>query len=173
MFGELNSNDLELDAIYLGVLTARRVKPLSRLEYPVMPWIMDIIKGMGLIVEPVNRFAQNGALVNHWIVGRDRRLIDQYRSDFDGKLLEENTTQVAKLEARYFGYPVCCAEAYVKSPHTPNDLTLKDQQLLFHYACPGCKETPKLIPLYQLALDEAEMLYKKLQGNNCLEGLLV
>jgi hypothetical protein len=47
---------------------------------------------------------------------------------------------------------------------------LKDQRLLFHYACPGCEESPKLIPLYQSAFDEAEMLYRKLRSNNCLEN---
>ena len=164
MFGDPNSNDLELDAIYLGVLTAKRVKPLSRLEYPVFSWIINAIKGMGLTVEAVNRFAHNGTCIEHRIMGRDLSLIDQYRSDFEGKPLEKNTVRVARLEARYFGYPVCCAEAYVKSPYTPNDLISKDQHLFFHYACPGCEETPKLISLYQLALNEAEMLYKKLQN---------
>ena len=169
MFAELNTNDLELDAIYLGVLTAKRLKPLSRLEYPVMPRIMDVIRGMGLIIEPIKRFAQNGTVVNHWILGRDRSLIEQYQSDFEGKLLEENSDWKAKLEARYFGYPACCAEAYATSPYTPNDLTPKDQQLFFHYACPGCEESPKLIPFYQSAFDEAEVLYKKLRSNSCLE----
>lgn len=163
MLGKLNSNDLELDAIYLGVLTAKRVKPLSRLEYPVRSCIMSVIKNIGLIVEPVNRLVQNGTLVKHWIMGKNRSLVDQYQSDFEGKVLEENTSQIVRLEARYFGYPLCCAEAYAKSPYSPNNLTPSDQQLLFHYACPGCKETLKLIPLYQSALDEAEMLYKKLQ----------
>jgi hypothetical protein len=166
MFTELNSNDLERDAIYLGVLTARSVKPLSRLEYPVMPWIMGVLWGMGLIVEPVKRFAQNDTLVNHWIMGRDRSLVEQYRSDFEGKLLEEKTDWEVRLAARYFGYPACCAEAYVTWLYTPNDLMLKDQRLLFHYACPGCEESPKLIPLYQSAFDEAEMLYRKLRSNN-------
>jgi hypothetical protein len=166
MFGEFNNNDLELDAIYLGMLTARRVKPLSRLEYPVSSCVMDVIKRMGLVVKPVKRLAQNGALVTHWIMGKNHSLIEQYLSDFDGKLLEEGTVQTIRLEARYFGYPVCCAEAYIKSPYTTNDLTPEDRQLLFHYACPGCEETPKLIPPYQLALDEAGNLYKNLQRNS-------
>ena len=163
MFGKLNSDDMELDAIYLGVLTAKRVKPLSRLEYPVRSCIMALIKDMRLIVEPVNRIARNGTPVKHWIMGKDRSLVDQYQSDFEGKLLEENTFQMIRLEAKHFGYPLCCAETYVKSPYSPNNLTPRDQRLLFHYACPGCKETPKLIPLYQSAFDEAEILYKKLQ----------
>ena len=162
MFGEPNSNDLELDAIYLGVLTAKRVKPLSRLEYPITACIMDAIKGMGLIVEPVVRLVKSGARVEHWIMGKEHSLIDQHRSDFDGIPLEENLAQAVKLEARYFGYPICCAKAYIEVPYTPNDLTPQDQKLLFHYACPGCEKTPRLIPLYQLAFDEAEILYKRL-----------
>lgn len=173
MFGGFNNNDLELDAIYLGMLTARRVKTLSRLEYPVRPCIVDVIKRMGLMVKPVKRLAQNGTLVNHWIMGKDSSLIEQYRSDFEGKLLEDGTAQTVRLEARYFGYPLCCAEAYIKSPYAPSDLTPEEQHLLFHYACPGCEETSKLLPLYQLALDEAEMLYKDLQRNSCVEELTI
>lgn len=164
MLAELNTNVLELDAIYLGILTARGSKPLSRLEYPVTSSIRNLIKGMGLIVQPIRRFAQNGTPVNHWVIGRNLSLINQYRSDFDGKLLGESMVEVVRLEAWYFGYPVCCAEAYIKSPYTQNNLSPKDQQLFFHYACPGCEETPVLIPIYRLALAEAELKYKKLQS---------
>jgi hypothetical protein len=39
---------LEADAIYLGVLTARGVKPLSRLEYPVEPDVLSMLRKLGL-----------------------------------------------------------------------------------------------------------------------------
>ena len=164
MFEQINSNDLELDALYLGILTARKVKPLSRLEYPVKLCIIDAIKKMGLIFEPVTRLARNGNHVKHWIMGKDRSLFDQYQVDFDGKLLEGNKEQLIRSEASYFGYPVCCAENYINSPYAPNKLMINDQRLLFHYACPDCEETPRLIPLYKAALEEAEELFEELQN---------
>jgi len=146
----LDPNRLEEDAIYLGVLTAMGVKPLSRLEYGVVPDVLSLLRGLGLKVVPVKRVVQNGSEVIHWILGRDSDLIEQYKSDFDGSPIREGDPEVIRAEARYFGFPACCAEAYI-------------QGLLFHRACPGCKETPKLIPLYRSALREARRLHKALR----------
>jgi len=159
----LDPNRLEEDAIYLGVLTAMGVKPLSRLEYGVAPDVLSLLRGLGLKVVPVKRVVQDGSEVIHWILGRDSGLIEQYKSDFDGSPIREGDPEVIRAEARYFGFPACCAEAYIRDPLAPGTLTTEEQGLLFHRACPGCKETPKLIPLYRSALREARRLHKALR----------
>ena len=150
------------DAVYLGVLTARRVKPLSRLEYPVGPQVLDLLSALGLVTAPVTRLAQNGAPVTHTILSRDPGLIRNYRQEFDGTVIQGETPAVVRAEAGHFGYPACCAEAYVRQPYAPNGLADEDQALLFHHACPGCQETPRLIPLYRSALAETRLILKRL-----------
>ena len=158
MVDSLCPERLAEDAVYLGVLTSRGLKPLSRLEYPVECSIVDILSDLGLVVASLTRIARNGTQACHLILGRDANLIDRYRADFDGRLLRGETPGVVRLEACYFGYPACCAEAYINAPHAPNDLACEDQALLFHRACPGCAVTPNLIPLYGAALAEAKTL---------------
>ena len=150
------------DAVYLGVLTARGLKPLSRLEYPVESPIVDILNDLGLVAARITRIARNGTRACHLILSRDANLVDRYRADFDGRLLRGETPGVVRLEARYFGYPACCAEAYVSAPHAPNGLPHRDQALLFHRACPGCAVTPNLIPLYGAALAETKRLLRRI-----------
>ena len=48
------------DAVYLGVLTARRVKPLSRLEYPVGPQVLDLLSALGLVTAPSPGWPKTG-----------------------------------------------------------------------------------------------------------------
>lgn len=157
MDGLFDPQRLQEDALYLGVLTARGVKPLSRLEYPVGTQVLEALKGLGLTVAPLTRIAQDGTRVTHLILGTDPDLVEQYRADFDGTALVE-TPDVIRLEARYFGYPACCAEAFIRDPRAPNDLPPQEQALLFHRACPGCQETPRLVLLYKSALAQARRL---------------
>jgi hypothetical protein len=152
MHDPLCSARLAADAIYLGILTARGVKPLSRLEYDAGSDILDCLRTMGLHVTAVTRVARSGAQVRHTIFSRELQLVQCYRTDFDGRLLRGETRAVIRREAHYFGYPACCAEAYSCAPHAPNDLTAEEQSLLFHHACPGCRVTPALIPHYCAAL---------------------
>ena len=154
----LHPKRLVEDAVYLGVLTARGLKPLSRLEYPVASPIVDVWSDLGLVIARITRIARNGVQVCHLVLGRDAYLVDRYREDFDGRPLRGETPGIVRLEARYFGYPACCAEAYISAPHAPNDLPSEDQALLFHRACPGCAVTPHLIPLYAAALADAKRL---------------
>lgn len=163
MHGKPDITALEEEAIYLGVLTARGIKPLSRLEYEVAPEILDLLQDLGLAVTSVTRVAQNGARVIHWVFGRDSELLERYVSEFDGTILLERDAPTIRTEARYFGFPTCCAETYIRDPHAANSLTPEEQALLFHRACPGCVETPRLIPLYRSALEEARRLHRKLR----------
>ena len=152
MYDALCPARLASDAVYLGILTARGVKPLSRLEYDAGSDILDCLRAMGLHIAAVTRVARSGAQVRHTVFSRDPQFVQCYRADFDGRLLRGETRAVIRREAHYFGYPACCAEAYCCAPHMPNDLTAEEQSLLFHHACPGCRVTPVLIPRYRAAL---------------------
>lgn len=164
--GWLSPERLELDAVYLGVLTARGIKPLSRLEYPVRPWVLALFRRMALVTAQITRYAADGTRVEHWVFSRDARLVERYRRRFDRRPLRAETAHLVRLEARYFGYPSCCAEEYIRTPHIPNDLSPADQALLFHRACTGCMITPWLIPLYRAALEEAKSLCDRYSSRN-------
>jgi hypothetical protein len=152
----------ELEAIYLGVLTANKVKPLSRLEYPVQPDVMALLRRLGLLISTVTRTAKDGKQITHWILGTEHDLVAQYKTDFDNTPIQDGVASEIKSEASYFGYPTCCAEAYIKNPNTPTDLAVDEQSLLFHRPCHGCLITRRAIPLYRSALKEAKQLHKEL-----------
>lgn len=158
----LDPAELEADAIYLGVLTARSVKPLSRLEYPVKPDVLSVLRGLDLTAVPVTRVSQNGVRCTHRVIGRDGAVMRRYLAEFDGTVLRGRTASVVRAEARYFGYPSCCAEAFVREPYAPNGLPRHEQRLLFHHACPACEETLGLVPLYRAAHAEATQLVERL-----------
>jgi len=154
----LSPERLELDAVYLGVLTAWGIKPLSRLEYPVRPWVLALFRQMALVTANITRYAADGTRVEHLVLSRDAQLVERYRRRFDGRHLGSETARLVRIEAYYFGYPPCCAEEYIRAPNLPGDLPCADQALLFHRACTGCTVTPQLIPLYRAALAEARRL---------------
>ena len=152
--------DLVFDAIYLGILTARGLKPLSRLEYPIDETVLGWLSAQGLLTAVVTRVARNGARVHHLALSRDADLLSRYCAEFDRQPLRGETPGVIRREAHYFGYPACCAEAYIRTPHAPNHLTAAEQALFYHRACPGCRVTPRLIPAYRAALIEAQAVWR-------------
>jgi len=160
MLSILRPQKLELEAIYLGLLSAWRIKLLSRVEYPLKADVLALLEALGLTVSPVLRVAENGTRVTHWTFGAEPRLVEQYRREYEGTAIAGQLPAVVRAEGRYFGYPPCCVEAFIREPYAPNGLTAEEQGLLFHYACPGCRETSRLIPLYQAALAEARDLHK-------------
>jgi hypothetical protein len=150
------------EAIYLGVLTAQHVKPLSRLEYSVEPKVFEVFKRLRLATAPITRYAQSGAVVTHLVLSSKWSLIRQYQIAFAGTVIRGEIPVVVREEAKHFGYPACCAEAYLREPYAPNGLTEEDKALLFHYACPGCKVTPRLIPLYESALAATRQILNRI-----------
>jgi hypothetical protein len=154
--------NLEADAIYLGVLTARGIKPLSRLEYPVGPDVLLVLERLGLTLAVVRRAARDGTRRTHRVMSANPATIRRYVAEFDCTILCRRAPSVVRAEARYFGYPSCCAEAFISEPHAQNDLPWSDQRLLFHHACPACVETPRLVPLYRAAYVETLALVERL-----------
>ncbi|PWH20654.1 MAG: hypothetical protein DDG58_01675, partial [Ardenticatenia bacterium] len=118
----LSPECLEQDAVYLGVLTAWGIKPLSRLEYPVRPWVLALFRQMALVAARITRYAADGTRVEHWVFSRDARLVERYRRRFDQRPLSAETAHLVRTEAYYFGYPPCCAEEYIRNPNAPSDL---------------------------------------------------
>ena len=159
--GWLDASRLERDALYLGLLTAREVKPLSRLEYSISNNLYRILVEMGLKLARLTRRAQNGATVPHLVMSLDRRRIADYLAEFDGAVIVGNSPAVIRAEARHFGYPACCAESFSRRGYAPNDLEPADQRILFHHACAGCTETPPLLPAYRAACEESERLFRR------------
>ena len=153
---------LEADAIYLGVLTARRIKPLSRLEYPVPPDVLLVLERLSLTLAAVTRITWNGALCIHRVMGTNPAIVRWYVAEFDGTILCRRVPSVVRAEARYFGYPSCCAEAFISKPYAHNHLRWDEQGLLFHHACPTCEETLGLVPLYRAAHAETLVLVERL-----------
>ncbi len=162
----LSPERLEQDAVYLGVLTAWGIKPLSRLEYPVRPWVLALFRQMTLVTANITRYAEDGTRAEHLVFSRDARLVERYRRRFDRRPLGVESAHLVRIEAYYFGYPPCCAEEYLCNPDTPSDLPPADQALLFHRACTGCTVTPRLIPLYRIALAQAGELYDSYSSRN-------
>ncbi len=160
--------ELEEEATYLGVLTAKGLKPLSRLEYAVAPDVLALLRALGLRVVPIRRVAGDGTEVSHWILGMDEGLMEEYKREFDGTPIRSGDPAVIRAEAEYFGYPACCAEAYIRDPHAAGGLTPEEQSLFFHRACPGCEETRRLVPLYRSALEEARRLYRELRAHEVI-----
>jgi len=155
---------LEEEALYLGALAATGIKPLSRIEYPVSPAVLDRFAAWGLVVASVTRFARDGTRCRHLILSRQPALIAAYRARFDRTVIAGETPAVVRCEARFFGYPACCAEAFIQAPYGPNDLAPDEQGLLFHHACPGCRVTPRLLLRYRTALAWARRQHRLLRG---------
>ena len=53
-----------------------------------------------------------------------------------------------RVQGRLFGYPSCCVESYAVRGYARNALSRRDQRILFHWACPGCAVTRRLLPDY-------------------------
>ncbi|MCF7741428.1 MAG: T9SS type A sorting domain-containing protein, partial [Candidatus Marinimicrobia bacterium] len=52
-------------------------------------------------------------------------------------------------EGQLFGYPECCIDNFLENGYSENGFEGQGQELLFYWACPGCKITPELIPFYR------------------------
>lgn len=74
--------------------------------------------------------------------------LDRYVAECHGAPVANTPAQIER-EGVLLGYPACCAAAFARAPYAPNGLAPADQAILFHWACPGCRETPRLLPPYR------------------------
>lgn len=132
---------------YLCELTVNRIKPLSRIEYPLDQKSNSWLKHKGLITEIIPRKTLNGKIIYETIFSISSRYIEFYQKSFYKTRLDiAGSSQ--KLEGFLFGYPSCCVNQFIKKPYARNSLSKIEQSYLFHWACKNCRVTPELIPYY-------------------------
>ena len=152
--------NMEFDLLYLALLTKKEVKPLSRWERRLGPVEIEALKSMGLKIKPIKRYLESGQVFEELIFSGNEEWLDVYANAFMGKHMD-NSHGAALLEGKLFGYPECCVRSFVSSGYLPNGFDADDQQILFHWACPTCHVTPKLLPRYRSVYQEARLIEKR------------
>jgi hypothetical protein len=153
--GIMRFKNVDFDLLYLGLLTSERIKPLSRWEGEFGRTEIEALKSLGLKAKSVKRPLESGGTSEELIFSKDRKLIGEYEYAFERKPISYSR-ECTLLEGKLFGYPECCARSFASHGYLPNDLSEDDQQILFHWACPECKVTPRLLPDYRIAYKEAK-----------------
>lgn len=133
---------------YLAYLTEAGIKPLSRWEKQVTPFQINFLHDLGLHTDIISRSLVNDHSVDELIFSSNKRYIRLYAGYFHQQPFLKNPSEKL-LEGLLFGYPVCCIRNFIHKGYTPNELMDKGQELLFHWACPGCQVTPLLLPYYR------------------------
>jgi len=136
------------DLLYLAYLTAQGIKPLSRWEMDITPEERVEIERLGLHISTLTRSTEWGRLVSHTIFSRRRSLLQLHRSAFDGTAISYDDHSVRR-EGLDFGYPACCVDAFIEKGYQNNRFVPQDQGILFHWACPDCDQTKRLLPEYR------------------------
>jgi hypothetical protein len=136
---------------YLALLTAEGIKPLSRWEIGLDNDQLYSLKRLGLQVSTLARSTEWGRVVTHTIFSRQPSILQQHREAFAGTPLTRARQSVRK-EGLDFGYPSCCVQAFVERGYQNNGFSPQDQGILFHWACPGCEQTRRLLPEYRRIL---------------------
>jgi hypothetical protein len=163
---------IEMDLVYLAILTGEGVKPLSRWEGIFSSRELGWLARYGLRYRTVERLDVSGRPIPEVVFSRDERYIERYVSAFEGKSLIK-TPETIRLEGELFGYPSCCVEAFIENGYRPNGFDPKDQSLLFHWACPGCEKTAELLPLYRRAYRRARFESFKLKMRSAISHKLI
>jgi len=149
---------LDFELAYLVLLTRQGLKPLSRWEARLSPEQSDLIQNQGLILDSVVRRTRLGLKRTESIFSLNPRRVALYRQRFHDTSLRQ-TPEVVRLEGRLFGYPACCVDAFIREPYGANELAPADQELLFHWACRGCRKTPGLLREYRRIHAECRRLF--------------
>ena len=139
---------VEFELAYLGLLTHRGLKPLSRWERPIGSAGEAFLGSLGLRTARVERLVQSGRRIEEWVFSRSPGCIEAYRRRREGTPIDR-TAATVRFEGRLFGYPSCCVEAFAAHGYVRNGVRAADQKILFHWACSKCRITPLLVPLYR------------------------
>jgi hypothetical protein len=145
--------NLGFDLAYLAVLTKHNVKRLSRWEGKLPSDRVAILQEMGLEVAHVKRRLRFGRKADEVVFSPKKYYSDFYKARFDRTRLRE-TPENMRLKGFLFGYPSCCVEAFIREGYSKNGLLPRDQEILLHWACPGCRVTPHLLREYRGIHDE-------------------
>jgi hypothetical protein len=139
---------MEFELFYLAELTRQKIKPLSRWEKPLTGSQKKWLIKTGLTADTIARKTWNGGRIPETIFSKSNRYIEHYRRKFDGTFLDKSSDAI-KEEGFLFGYPSCCVAQFIRQPYVKNGFSQETQQYLFHWACPGCRSTPELLPYYE------------------------
>lgn len=129
----------------LAVLVVEGWKPLARWEHGLPAARHDDLAALGLRSRTIRRLTTAGTAVLETVLSRARGPLDLYAEGFDETPLRIGPAQ-ARLEGWLLGFPPCCVMAYVEHGYAANGLEREAQAELFHWACPGCTITPRLLP---------------------------
>ncbi len=161
-----NFKKIDLQFIYLSLLTKEKIKPLSRWEIKITSKELSLLKHFGLKVELVPRKLMNGKTIHETIFSKSRRYLEYYENYFSHKPINHLKKDM-KIEGFLFGYPSCCVSNFIENGYTSNNYQGKEQSLLFHWVCPDCCITPSLIDYYKSIYHECEeLIYSKALKNN-------
>lgn len=136
---------LDFELALLAVLVVEGWKPLARWEHGLPAERHDDLAALGLRSRTIRRSTTAGTVVLETVLSRDPGPIDLYVEGFDETPLRIGPGQ-ARLEGWLLGFPPCCVMAYVEHGYAANGLDPAAQAELFHWACPGCTITPRLLP---------------------------
>lgn len=124
----------------LGLLTARGIKPVSKLEGFEGPddAVAKLLKELGLEVE----VSKSGCKTD--ILFGKKGAMTRYRE-------AEKLRGKEKLRALglVFGYPECCARFFSKFMTGETEGKPGKTPPLEHFICPGCKKSPALLKEYR------------------------
>jgi len=149
---------LGFEPAYLALLTCAGLKPMSRIENCSNPDHQRVLQTSGLKTRVIHRWTRSGERIPEIIFARSGEVLSEYAARFHDKTLER-TPDDMRFEGRMFGYPTCCIESYISRGYAPNSLCRADQSILFHWACNGCKVTPKLLPEYRRVYRRCRQLF--------------
>ena len=148
---------LGFDIGYLALLTKEQVKPLSRWESTFSRRQVKALQQLGLKTDTITRKLANGGAITELIFSKSSRYLDFYTRRFHQTPLKKDQ-QTVMTEGFLFGYPNCCVKNFAQNGYAENEFVGRGQEILFHWACPGCRVTPSLLPYYRDTHQECRQL---------------
>jgi hypothetical protein len=154
---------LGFDLSYLALLTGSGLKRLSRWEGSLSPEQEQILSDLGLGVTRVRRRLRFGRKAEETVFSTRAYYRELYRRRFQSRRIKESPSNM-RLKGFLFGYPSCCVESFIRDRYARNGLMPRDQKILFHWACPGCKTTRSLLREYRIIHDECLRIFKSIEA---------
>lgn len=136
---------VDFELALLAVLVVEGWKPLARWEHGLPAARHDDLAALGLRARAIRRRTTAGTVVLETVLSRATGPLALYAAAFDDTPLRIDAA-LARLEGWLFGFPPCCVTAYVEHGYAANALAPAAQAELFHWACPDCTITPRLLP---------------------------
>jgi len=148
---------LGFDISYLALLTRERVKPMSRWEGRFSRRQVRVLRTLGLKTQTADRILLNGRIKPELLFSTSSRYLDLYRKKYHHTPITKDR-QTVRTEGFLFGYPACCVDHFARNGYADNEFIGQGQEILFHWACPGCRATPQLLPYYRRAHEHCREL---------------